>query len=84
MQLLNRDPVQRPSMPEFYRACTSIFSTSSTYTGTTGAGALSGTNTVPGQSVSHESRPAGLAAVPDTDDDDYTMTMGRLPGPLQG
>ena len=32
LQLLNRDPSQRPTMPEFYHACNSIFSTSTTYT----------------------------------------------------
>ena len=32
MQLLNRDPSQRPSMAQFYDNCNAIFSTSTTYT----------------------------------------------------
>lgn len=32
MQLLNRDPSQRPSMSQFYDNCNAIFSTSTTYT----------------------------------------------------
>lgn len=31
MQLLNRDPSQRPSMPEFYNQCNSVFTSSTTY-----------------------------------------------------
>lgn len=32
MELLNRDPAKRPSMPQFYHNCNSIFTTSTTYT----------------------------------------------------
>ena len=31
LQLLNRDPSKRPSMPDFYNQCNSVFSSSTTY-----------------------------------------------------
>ena len=45
MQLLKREPSQRPTMPEFYHACSSIFSTSTTYTAGGNNSAMSSGNT---------------------------------------
>jgi hypothetical protein len=67
MQLLSRDPSQRPTMPEFYSSCNSIFSTSTTYTAEGVNTAMSTGNT---QKMSQP--PTESPAIPDTD---VTKTM---------
>ncbi|NJR42368.1 MAG: protein kinase [Akkermansiaceae bacterium] len=73
LQLLSRDPSQRPTMPEFYHACNSIFSTSTTYTS-------GGTNTAmaSGNTGKVAEPPVESPALPDTVD--VTRTMNG-PGP---
>ena len=71
MQLLNRYPSQRPTMPEFYHACNSIFSTSTTYTAGGNNSAMSSGNTGAATNPATHDDAAGNGF----EEDDYTMTM---------